>query len=181
MEPVSIRPAELDDAPAIAEIHVRAWQGAYRGQIPDEILDGLSVEHREQGWRRQLSELRTAGFSHRIWVADRDGKVVGFASSGPSHDQDAPPSIAEIYAIYLLPEAIGSGLGRRLFGHAVEEIRRQGFTAATLWVLGTNAGARRFYERAGWSINGGVKTEDFHGYPLREVRYRIDLAAFPLG
>jgi len=76
MEPVSIRPAGLDDARAIAEIHVRAWQWAYRGQIPDEILDGLSVEHREQGWRRQLSELRTAGFSHRIWVADRDGKVV---------------------------------------------------------------------------------------------------------
>ncbi len=39
---VTIRQAALDDMSAIAEAHVRSWQWAYRGQLSDNFLDGLS-------------------------------------------------------------------------------------------------------------------------------------------
>jgi GNAT superfamily N-acetyltransferase len=105
-------------------------------------------------------------------VVERDGQVVGFAHTGPSHDADALTDTAEVYAIYLDPEAVGAGLGRALFARAIDEVRSQGFRAATLWALATNGQARRFYEAAGWRPDGETKTEDLRGFPLVEVRYR---------
>jgi hypothetical protein len=58
---------------------------------------------------------------------------------------------------------------------ALERLAAAGFAQATLWVLGTNARARRFYEAAGWSADGMVRTEDFQGLRLTEVRYRRPL------
>jgi L-amino acid N-acyltransferase YncA len=174
MSRLTIRPAVLEDARDIAQIHVRGWQWAYRGQVPDEILDGLSVERRMEGWERELAGVGV-GSPSRVWVAERDGQVIGFASSGVSRDQDAAQGTAEIYAVYLLPEVAGTGVGRAIFAHAVDELRRQGFTAATLWVLETNERTRRFYEAAGWTPDGAAKTDELRGAELREVRYRIDL------
>jgi hypothetical protein len=42
-----------------------------------------------------------------------------------------------------------------------------------LWVAEANPRARRFYEREGWTADGGVKIEEFGGRPLREVRYTV--------
>jgi len=42
-----IRPATPEDARAIAEVHVASWRYAYRGLLPDDVLDRLSVEERE--------------------------------------------------------------------------------------------------------------------------------------
>ena len=44
-----------------------------------------------------------------------------------------------------------------------------------LWVLDDNPRARRFYELAGWRLDGGVKEDTFDTL-VREVRYRIAVA-----
>jgi GNAT superfamily N-acetyltransferase len=170
---VEIRAADEPDARDIADVHVRGWRWAYRGQLPDEFLDALSVDRRAEGWRQELGQLDAT--SSRIWIAHREDEVIGFASSGPSHDQDADPGTAEVYAIYLRPEVVGTGVGRTLFAHVVDDLRRQGYATATLWVLETNARTRRFYEAAGWHTDDAQKTEELRGIELREVRYRIDL------
>jgi len=41
---VTIRLASVDDADAVSEVHVRAWQSAYRGVMPDDYLDGLQAQ-----------------------------------------------------------------------------------------------------------------------------------------
>jgi len=168
-----IRGARPDDAPAIAEIHVRGWRWAYPGLVPDELLDSLSVERRERHWRDGLSE---PGTRLRIWLAEREGRVVGFVATGPSQDADAAPGTAEVYAIYLEPDAVGTGVGRRLFAHAVDDLRARGYPAATLWVLESNSRTRRFYEIGGWRPDGTMKTEPWAGFDIQEVRYRIELA-----
>lgn len=170
---LKIREAGVEDARAIAEIHVRAWQRAYRGQLPDEYLDGLSVEDRERMWHEGVTH---AGHVWRCWLAEQGGRPVGFCATGPSEDADADRETAELYAIYLEPDAVGTGLGRRLFAHAVDDLRERGFRTATLWVLETNERARRFYEVAGWKLDGATTTEriDCLNYPT--VRYRVDLA-----
>jgi hypothetical protein len=58
---------------------------------------------------------------------------------------------------------------------ALGRLAAAGFAQATLWVLDANARARRFYEAGGWSDNGSVRTEDFQGLRLTEVRYRRQL------
>ena len=167
-----IREAEPKDAKAIAEVHVRSWQAAYRGQLTDDYLDGLSVEERLEQHRRSLEEPRA---EWRTWVADDAGRVAGFAVTGPSEDADAEPSTGEVYAIYLEPDRVGTGLGRGLFEHAVADLRERGFTAVTLWVLETNEQARRFYEVAGWRSDGAETSERVDCEMRPTVRYRVEL------
>lgn len=171
MRPVAIRPARAEEAQRIAEIHVRAWQWAYRGLVPDPFLEGLSVENRAAYWRLEIAEGRL-GHRH-VWCAVRGADLLGFAAIGPS--REGGKETGEVYAIYLEPNAVGSGVGRRLFAHVVDQLRRDGFRAATLWVLATNTRARRFYEGAGWRADGAEKTEDWRGTAFHEVRYRTDL------
>ena len=168
-----IREAEPTDAQAIASIHVRAWQDAYRGQLSDEYLEGLRVEDRVGMQRRMLAEPRE-GWS--TWVALDDDAVVGFAVTGPSEDADADDRTGEVYAIYLEPDRVGTGVGRSLFEHALGDLRSRGFKQATLWVLETNERARRFYERAGWKTDGTTTSERVDCEMRPTVRYRTTLA-----
>ena len=167
-----IREAEPKDAEAIAEVHIRSWQAAYRGQLTDEYLDGLSVDERLEQHRRSLEHPRA---EWRTWVADDEGDVTGFAVTGPSEDADADPSTGEVYAIYLEPDRMGTGLGRELFEHAVGDLRDRGFSAVTLWVLETNERARRFYEVAGWRADGTETNERVDCEMRPTVRYRVEL------
>src|SRR5207244_7698798 len=115
----------------------------------------------------------------RTWLAERDGRVLGFAHTGPSRDEDAATDVGEVYAIYVDPVEEGTGLGRALFGHAVAELARQRYQAATLWVLAGNRRARRFYEAAGWRPDGATRVEPREDYDLHEVRYRGELTGLP--
>jgi ribosomal protein S18 acetylase RimI-like enzyme len=167
-----IREATPKDAEAIASIHVRAWQWAYRGQLSDDYLDGLRVEDRLVQHRRSLEGQRP---DWRTWVVEEEGSVVGFAVTGPSEDADADAKTGEVYAIYLDPPRVGTGIGRVLFDHAVDELRERGFTTATLWVLETNELARRFYELAGWKTDGSTANERVDHEMRSTVRYRAEL------
>jgi GNAT superfamily N-acetyltransferase len=169
---IRIREGVPKDVGAIAGIHVRAWQTAYRGQLTDEYLDGLKIEDRLEMHRGALS---SAPPEYRMWVAEEDDRPVGFAVTAKSQDADADERTAEVYAIYLEPDRVGTGLGRQLFAHAVEDLRERGFRTATLWVLETNERTRRFYEIAGWKPDGTTTSERVDCEMRPTVRYRVDL------
>ena len=128
--PPRIREAEPKDARDIAEIHVRSWRAAYRGQLADDFLDGLNVEDRLEMHRLALENPPA---EYRMWVAEEEGRTIGFAVTGKSEDADADERTAEVFAIYLDPDRVGTGLGRTLFAHAVEDLRGRGYSSATLW------------------------------------------------
>ncbi len=154
---MTVRLAVVADAPAVAQVHVRTWQVVYRGHMPDDLLDNLSVEARTSMWERLIP-------SGGVWVALDGDSVVGFASAGPSRDADAS---SELYAIYLLPSAWGSGLAEPLINLALS-----GMTDVVLWVLDDNPRARRFYERVGFVADGEKREESFGSAVVKEVRYR---------
>lgn len=170
--PLTICEATLADAEAIAHIHVAMWQHAYRRQMPDDLLDNISLERRLT-WRKQmLSE--PAPRSHAL-VAVEAGKVLGFCDVGASREAGATPSDGELYAIYVAPGTQGKGIGSALMDEGVRQLHAEGFTRATLWVLATNAPTIRFYGRMGWAADGVTKTVDWNGFPLHELRYARDL------
>ena len=169
-----IRRATVEDAEAIAVVHVRSWQAAYRGLIPQDYLDALDPADRVGRWEQYLaaSDWPRSG----TLVAEPDGSVVGFANLIPSRDDDADPAeVGEITSIYLLPDRWGGGVGRRLMSAVLEVFGEAGYHEATLWVLDTNERAKRFYEAGGWRADGAVKRDDSLGIPLNEVRYRRGL------
>lgn len=171
----SVRPAEPRDAPAIARIHIGTWQVAYRGQLPDAFLDGLAAEldRRTQMWKTFIAEAASRNWTQL--VAEEGSRVTGFVTFGPSSDDPLDPKVGEVYAIYVDPTYWDRGDGRALFAAAVRGLTDAGFREATLWVLDTNARARRFYEIAGWATDGRTKTEVRGDVALREVRYRRSL------
>jgi hypothetical protein len=89
-----IRSATPIDARAIATIHVEAWRAAYRGIVPDEYLDSLSIDGRESAWRQNLLAADTS-----TWVAQESDAIVGWISVGASRDTDAGTSAGEIWAV----------------------------------------------------------------------------------
>lgn len=152
----------------MAAVHVDSWRAAYRGIVPDAILEGLSVDRRAQFWRESI----TAEPDSPKWVVESDGRVIGFAAGGAARDDDVAPGTGEVYAIYLDPGAWSQGLGRKLFAAAVNDVRRC-FGPLVLWVLTANARGRRFYEAAGWRPDGSSRVLDFDGTPVEEIRYAL--------
>ena len=171
---MDIRPARMQDVPEIAVVHVRSWQAAYRGLLPRAYLDGLDPGQRTGQWEQVLS---AAGWSDGgTLVAEAGGRLSGFVSYGPARDDDADSRRAgEIYAIYLMPAAWDQGIGRQLMTAALGRLGEAGFDQVTLWVLDSNARARRFYEAGGWLADGAAKRDDSFGVPMTEVRYRRSL------
>jgi GNAT superfamily N-acetyltransferase len=172
---VSVRVARAADARAIAVVHVRSWQAAYRGLLPQDYLDGLDPGQRVPRWAAMLGQADWP--RHAVLVAEEAGEVVGFARISPVRDEDLDPAaVGEVTAIYLLPRVWGAGLGRELMGTARAGLREAGFREAALWVLDTNERARRFYQADGWQPDGAAKVEELAGATLSELRYRRPLA-----
>lgn len=166
-----VRRGGLEDAAAIARVHVRTWQLAYRGLVPDDILDGLSVEQREVTWREMLSD--TDG-SPITFVAEREEHVVGFCALGvPSRDEDANERTAEVGAIYVDPSTWRAGVGRALMDAALDELRESDWREVTLWVFAENTGARAFYAHYGFQPDGAELLDESSGQ--KELRLRVSL------
>jgi ribosomal protein S18 acetylase RimI-like enzyme len=178
--PHTVRPASPEDAARLAAIHVRSWQVAYRGLLPQEYLDRLDPADRVERWRRILLDTDWPRGGVLVLAADgvlaADAELLGFAGFGPSRDADANPAqVAEITTIYLLPEVWGSGLGRQLMSVAVDRLAGAGYSQATLWVLDSNVRARRFYASCGWAEDGASQRDETLGFPITEVRFRRPL------
>jgi ribosomal protein S18 acetylase RimI-like enzyme len=170
---IFVRDARLEDAEAAATIHVRTWQSAYRGQIPDDYLDSLDVASRIKSWKEKLSNPRPRT---KNLVAEVNQKIVGFCDLGKSRDDDATNDIGEVLAIYVDADFMGKGVGTKLINEAVQSLKDFGFKSATLWVLESNAKGRHFYQKNGWVIEGKTRTENYNNVILKEVRYKIDLS-----
>lgn len=174
---MKVREARLGDEGSIAEVHVRTWQAAYRGQVPDEFLASLSVERRTDAWQTIIAHSEAP--ARTVFVLEDIGRVVGFAGVAPSRDDEAGEEIGELTAIYVLPELWGAGGGQLLMEHALGSLRQAGFSQVTLWVLDTNLRARRFYEQLGWTADGATKVDQREDFALSEVRYRRAISSSP--
>jgi ribosomal protein S18 acetylase RimI-like enzyme len=161
--PNEIRRAVPDDAGRLARVHVETWREAYRGILPGNYLDSLSVAPRVGWWKRYV------GNDAVVHVAEVDAAVVGFCSVGAS-DLDG---WGEVFALYVHPTEWGEGHGRRLIEAGEVSLRDAGFTRALLWVLERNDRARSFYERQGWRMGKPFRVEEIGGAQVSEVRYEI--------
>jgi len=119
-----IRRARPEDAEAVAETYVASFATLFRF-LPDM--------HSDDERRRFITE--DVRRDHEIWVAEEDGRVVGFAAVRES----------TLGHIYVHPDFHGRGIGTALL-EKTKQLRREGFT---LWTFRANEQACRFYERHG--------------------------------
>jgi ribosomal protein S18 acetylase RimI-like enzyme len=137
------RPARLEDVPALAHVHIESWRTTYKGIVPDEFLAALSYERRMEQWKTRLTSSDPRVF---VYVAvDEQDCVVGFVNGGKPQQADEYEYSGELYAIYLLKEYQGRGLGRMLVQRLVERMVQAEMHTMFLWVFKDNP-ARSFYE-----------------------------------
>ena len=167
-----IRTATVFDAHSIAHIHIECWRAAYRGQMPDIMLDALNAEQLAVLWQEQLTQER-----RQVFVAGNGGRIVGFCDLIPSRDEDALLGrVAEIAAIDVLPEHWRKGVGGNLCHSALTNAFRRGYRVVTPWVLDSNVAARHFFAAMGFGLDGATKTVmAIDGSQLHKIRFRMNL------
>jgi ribosomal protein S18 acetylase RimI-like enzyme len=147
-----IRRATPDDASALAELGAATFIEAF-GQLysPEDLQAFLQDSHSVAAYARAL-----ANPDYALWVAERDGRAIGYAQAGPCGlpHADATPADGELKRLYLLKSAQNGGVGAALFDQALAWLERDG--PRTLWisVWSENYGAQRFYGRYGFEFAG---------------------------
>jgi GNAT superfamily N-acetyltransferase len=159
----TVRHAEIQDAAAIARVHVESWRSTYVGIVFDSVLSSFNLESRIENWKDWLlrSGLTTL-------VAEDNAGIFGFAGGGPLREEPAGFD-AEIYAIYLLQQYQRHGAGANLFRRLVTELQRQDFKSAAVWALEKNP-ACAFYSRLG-GIPVMRKPIEIGGQTFEEIAY----------
>ncbi len=147
-----IRLALPGDAPSVHAVHTRAVRtlcaSAYEAPVIEGWLRGRAAE-------RYLPAIEAG----RMWVAERDGAVVGFCEVAP----------AEIAALFVDPSAAGTGIGRALLAHATAAMQEAPIRLeATLNAVG-------FYERHGFvPLGSGTIRRNDVDVPIVFMKRRTD-------
>lgn len=134
---MSPRIATLADVDQLASIHVQCWRETYVGLLPDAEIAIRDLAYRQTLWSKMIA----AGNSHISLI-----EGVGFAQVGPQRD-DALSKIypRELYALYVLQDAHGTGAAQSLLRHVLS----QGQGSFSVLVLKGNDRATAFYRKSG--------------------------------
>lgn len=167
----SCRRAVETDAQAIAVVGVNAWRAAYRGIMPDALLDNLNIAESAEAWRKSLSHV-----DREVLVVECDGQVAGYCYLGGPEQSDMGADSIELALINVDPRWWRRKLGSALLAEAMRSAQLRGFRELVLWVLEQDPRARKFYEAHGLSPDGAERVNQRWGVPLKQVRYRVVLS-----
>ena len=163
---MKIRAAELSDAGGIAKVHVDSWRTTYKNIIPEEFLENLSYQSREELWINIIPK----GI---VFVAENDeGQIVGFSSGGKERSGDYKEYQGELSSIYILKEFQGQGIGKALVKSVTKELGKSGMDTMLVFVLADN-NSTLFYEAMGGKVIDKIEVE-IAGKKLYELVYGWD-------
>ncbi|HEV2780140.1 MAG TPA: GNAT family N-acetyltransferase [Actinophytocola sp.] len=152
MAEVVLRAARADEAGVLSELALRSK--AHWG-YDAEFLAACRAE-------LTLSPAEVA--AGRVVVAEVDGTVAGF------YTVDGAPPDGELGNLWVDPRAIGTGLGRRLWRHAVGTARAAGFTALR---IEADPHAEGFYLAMGARRVGQSRSASIPGRRLPLLRFTV--------
>ena len=150
----------MDDARAMAVMHLQSWRESYGRLLPDEFFarQEAGLPHRIDKYREYIA----AGHA-RMLAFGPDGDLVGLGAAGQGDDEDRPCE-TELFMLYTLERIHGRGVGQALVDALI------GDRPAYLWVLDDNPRAQAFYRRNGFVPDGRRQLCDPSWYSLPEHR-----------
>ncbi|MBM7838876.1 GNAT superfamily N-acetyltransferase [Alkalihalobacillus xiaoxiensis] len=159
-----IREATVDDAQAIAHVHVDSWKTTYAGIVPASFLQKLSHEKRADMWKTIIPSEN--GY---VTVAESlDGKIIGFADSR-LREKTANGQAGDLTSLYLLDVHHGKGIGKALLQAQLAHLKGAGCTKVYVEVLKDNR-TRQFYSYYGADLHE-TKQIEIGGATLDEEIY----------
>jgi GNAT superfamily N-acetyltransferase len=146
---LKIREATSSDIDGIAFVHATSWKTTYKGLISDEFLDKITVEARKKIWIRNFASPHK---DEVMYVAEDDaGKIVGFSNGGVRREPDLYD--AELYALYLLKEHQGKGIGKQLIRSVAQNLLEKNYSSFMTWVLVGNPAIHFYHKVGGQSVS----------------------------
>lgn len=179
-EPIadSVRLAWPAEAASIAELQRRSWATEWPADLAELMLASVSLTEMTDSWRSAIERPPQAAF--RVLAATDGQRLVGFATTMPSQDDDSDPGIdGAIDQFVVDPAAQHRGHGSRLLNACADTLRADGFGRACCWVNADDERIRRFLTAAGWAADGATREigpED-ESVRLKQVRFHTSLAA----
>jgi RimJ/RimL family protein N-acetyltransferase len=150
-----VREARAEDVPAIRDVHVEAWQFAYRNLFESAFLT------------KHLDTVRAREYPGHVLVAERGRRIVAFAHFGQSGDGKG-----ELFDCYARPTAWGSGVAGTLLTHVLETLADGRHRDVHAWTLSGANRARHFYRKAGFRESGRYREQDYGDRrPVLELEY----------
>jgi GNAT superfamily N-acetyltransferase len=164
MSNISYRKASIEDCLEVAKAHVQSWRESFAGLVPETVTERITVEKRTKVFMERFQSS-----SYEMYVAEVSNRgVIGFADCGePRHEIVGYQ--AELYAIFLLPEFHGLGVGRRLFSLCMEAVVKSGKSSMYLFTF-ENSPYRSFYDKLGGVVIG-KRPVDIEGTVFDAVVY----------
>lgn len=144
MNPYTCRNAQVTDASRIAHVQVQTWHSAYTGIIDPDYLNNLSETEKTSFWQAALEQ----GAQVAVASEHEHGEVIGFISYGRDRYDNTK---GHVYALYILSEFHGKGIGKALMQEAFNVLKTKGYNHALLWVLKHNP-HKDFYTHMGGRI-----------------------------
>jgi phosphinothricin acetyltransferase len=149
-----IMPATLSDLPQITDIYNYYIESS---AITFDIKPWTSEERLP--WFNQFKD----GSPHQCWVLKDQGKIIGYACSAKFRPKPAYNTSVES-TIYLHPNALRKGFGRRLYKHLLNELEKLSLHRCYGIITLPNEGSRYLHESLGFKTIG----------ILTEVGYKFD-------
>jgi ribosomal protein S18 acetylase RimI-like enzyme len=147
-----IRPLEERDVAAVVDLSLRAWAPVFASL--ERVLGSAVFRRMHTDWRedqqRAVEEV-CASQDTRVWVAEENGKIVGFVATKVF---DAEIRMGEITMLAVDPDHQTGGIGTALTEFALDSLQEEGMGIAMVETGGDpgHAPARRTYERAGFTL-----------------------------
>jgi ribosomal protein S18 acetylase RimI-like enzyme len=152
---MQVRPADADEIDLLARLWCDGWHETHAPLSPLELI-----------------RLRTlASFRDRLQAALPNIYVVGPAGAPLGF---CALKTAELYQLFVSPEARGSGVAAALIADAEARLAERGVETAWLACAIGNYRAARFYEKGGWHMAGTfvISSETSNGpFPVEQWRY----------
>ncbi len=153
-----IRPAVLDDALEIAEIHYLGWKSAYAGVVDDAQIEAKRPDRRLDYWKHKMADGQNLVL---VGMQEEDGPILGFIYGGPVLEHDITRAIpgapkledfdCEINIVHCRHAVQGKGLGRALIATIAHHWQVGGKKALMLWAFRNND-YRRLYDKLGGQV-----------------------------
>ena len=147
----SVRPADEDDIPVLADVQLRTALSAYADIFPPEA-PAPTIEEYLDNWSHRLAR-QDDGVGVFVAVEKADPTILGLVMADPEPEIDGEGvAHGNLRGLYVDPDHWGVGIGRRLHDTAREFLRvsRPFLHTISLWVMEQNTNARARYEDWGW-------------------------------
>jgi predicted GNAT family N-acyltransferase len=157
---LTLRPARAGDGEAVFEVTRLSAAGLARNHYSAEQIAGWMGERTPAYYEDLIAH-------GRMVVAERGGVIVGFVDAVPG----------ELTRLFILPDAAGNGLGRRLLQIGIEHARH-GFDGSIR--IEATLNAVEFYKHFGFKVIGkGYATHTLGGPPLPCVHMELSAIRHP--